>query len=64
MEFDEVRGRIIGRTPLPLIGEMFAEVQREESRRHVMLGKKTTRGPVEGSAFVIAEATANKAANF
>ena len=39
VEFDEVRGRIIGRQPLPSIGEVFSEVRREESRRNVMLGK-------------------------
>ncbi|XP_010269385.1 PREDICTED: uncharacterized protein LOC104606050 [Nelumbo nucifera] len=58
VEFDEVRGGIIGRNPLPPIGEVFAEVRREESRRQVMLGKKaagTTR-PVEGSALIIFEA--------
>ncbi|CAN1756856.1 hypothetical protein LINPERHAP1_LOCUS6298 [Linum perenne] len=37
-ELDEVRGRIIGRDPLPPIGEVFNEVRREESRRRVMLG--------------------------
>lgn len=63
VEFDEVQGRIIGRTPLPQIGEVFAEVRREESRKHVMLGKKTT-GPAEISALVNTEAAANKAANF
>ena len=37
VEFDEVRGRIIGRQPLPSIGEVFSEVRREESRRNVVL---------------------------
>lgn len=27
VKFDEVRGRIIGRVPLPPIGEVFAEVR-------------------------------------
>ena len=27
VEFDEVRGRIIGRQPLPSIGEVFSEVR-------------------------------------
>ena len=40
IEFDEVRGKIIRRQPLPSIGEVFSEVRREESRRNVMLGKK------------------------
>ncbi|KAK3024584.1 hypothetical protein RJ639_044326 [Escallonia herrerae] len=37
-ELDEVRGRILGRRPLPSIDEAFAEVRREASRRCVMLG--------------------------
>ncbi|KAK8328008.1 hypothetical protein V6Z12_A11G221900 [Gossypium hirsutum] len=37
-ELDEVRGRILGRSPLPTIGEAFAEVRREEKRRLVMMG--------------------------
>ncbi|CAN1190979.1 hypothetical protein LINPERHAP2_LOCUS40812 [Linum perenne] len=40
VELDDVRGRIVGRNPLPSIGEVFAEVRREETRRGVMLGKK------------------------
>lgn len=30
VEFDEVRGCIIGRTPLPSISEVFAEVRRKQ----------------------------------
>ncbi|KAK3026255.1 hypothetical protein RJ639_041631 [Escallonia herrerae] len=37
-ELDEVRGRILGRRPLPSIDEAFAEVCREASNRRVMLG--------------------------
>lgn len=51
IEFDEVRSRIIGRQPLPPIGEVFSEVRREESRRNVMLGKKGPGVAVEGSAW-------------
>ena len=51
VEFDEVRGRIIGRSLLPPISEVFAEVRREESRRNVMLGKKAAGTIVEGSAL-------------
>ncbi|KAG6468480.1 hypothetical protein ZIOFF_073168 [Zingiber officinale] len=51
VEFDEVRGRIIGRLPLPSIGEVFAEVRREESRRSVMLEKRSTNESVENSAL-------------
>ena len=64
VEFDEVRGQIIGRVPLPKISEVFAEVQREESRRYIMLGKKSNSGSVESSAFSVAEGFANKAASF
>ncbi|KAL5816550.1 hypothetical protein ACOSQ3_024928 [Xanthoceras sorbifolium] len=61
VEFDEVRGRIIGRSPLPPIGEVFAEVRREESRRSVMLGKSGSSGTVETSALLVLETAANKA---
>ncbi|KAL5804087.1 hypothetical protein ACOSQ3_030887 [Xanthoceras sorbifolium] len=61
VEFDEVRGRIIGRSPLPPIGEVFAEVRREESRRSVMLGKSGSSGTVETSALLVSETAANKA---
>ncbi|KAK8340198.1 hypothetical protein V6Z12_A08G086200 [Gossypium hirsutum] len=37
-KLDEVRGRILGRSPLPTIGEAFAEVRREEKGRLVMMG--------------------------
>lgn len=40
VEFDEVRGRIIGRNPLLSLSEAFSKVWCEESRRLVMLGKK------------------------
>jgi len=55
VEFDEVHGRILGRNPIPPIGEVFAEVRREESRRPVMLGKKkvVVPPPVEGSALAV-----------
>ncbi|XP_073033006.1 uncharacterized protein [Primulina eburnea] len=52
VEFDEVRGRIIGRRPLPSLGEVFSKVRREESRRNVMLGKKGPAATVEGSALI------------
>ena len=57
LDFDEVRGRIIGRQPLPPIGKVFSEVRREESRRNVMLGKKTIVVEIENSA--LATSTAN-----
>ncbi|KAK8348830.1 hypothetical protein V6Z12_A06G105100 [Gossypium hirsutum] len=37
-DLDEVRGRILGRTTLPTIGEAFAEVRREEKRSLIMVG--------------------------
>lgn len=40
IEFDEVRGRIIGRQRLPSLEEVFSKLRREESRRSVMLEKK------------------------
>ncbi|KAL6337350.1 hypothetical protein AAG906_036664 [Vitis piasezkii] len=64
IEFDEVRGGIIGRVPLPKISEVFAKVRREESRRHVMLGKKSNSGIVESSALSVAEGSVNKTASF
>ncbi|KAG6492095.1 hypothetical protein ZIOFF_047045 [Zingiber officinale] len=51
VEFDEVRGRIIGGRPLPSLGEVFSEVIREESRRNVMLGKKGPTTIIKGSAL-------------
>lgn len=51
VEFDEVRGMIIGRDPLPSPGEVFAKVRREESRKSVMLGKKGSLLPIKNSAL-------------
>ncbi|KAJ9671063.1 hypothetical protein PVL29_027182 [Vitis rotundifolia] len=64
VKFDEVRGRIIGRQPLPSIGEVFSEVGREESRRNVMLSKKGLGVAIEGSALVTTGGGYNKAAAF
>ena len=52
-DLDEVRGRILGREPLPNSREAFAEVRREESRRQVMLGPKGNEpaNPVETTAM-------------
>ena len=61
-DLDDVRGRILGRRPLPSTREVFSEVRREENRRKVML-KETipagnngpevsalmSKGPVVGS---------------
>ena len=53
-ELDEVRGRILGRKPLPSIREVFSEVHREETRRNVMLKKVESRSEpeTESSALV------------
>ena len=53
-ELDEVRGRIMGRKPLPSICEVFSEVLREETRRKVMLKKVEFRVELEteSSTFV------------
>ena len=56
VEFDEVRGRLIGRVPLPSLNEVFSEVRKEETRRSVMLGKKEPIGSLESSALVTAKA--------
>ncbi|RVW88813.1 hypothetical protein CK203_034686 [Vitis vinifera] len=64
VEFDEVRGRIIGRQSLPSIGEVFSEVRREESRRNVMLGKKGPRVAIEGSTLVTMGGGYNKVVAF
>lgn len=47
MEFDEVRGRIIGRHPLTSIGEVLSEVWREESHLLMMLDNKTPGKTIE-----------------
>ncbi|KZV57627.1 hypothetical protein F511_03087 [Dorcoceras hygrometricum] len=50
-ELDEVRGRILGRIPLPSLGEVFAEVRREEGRRRVMLKEKPPTVPETSAGF-------------
>ncbi|CAN1805911.1 Alpha/beta hydrolase domain-containing protein WAV2 [Linum perenne] len=52
-DFDEVRGRVIARKPLPSIGEAYSEVRREESRRKLMLVKKSTSVANENSTFKV-----------
>ena len=64
VDFDEVMGRIIGRQPLPSIGEVFSKVRREESQRNVMLGKKGPGVAIEGSALVTTGGGCNKAVAF
>ena len=62
VEFDEVRGRIIGWQPLPSLGEVFSEVRCEASQRNVML-KKNLSGPVENSTLLGTTATASRNPN-
>ncbi|XP_073226806.1 uncharacterized protein [Cicer arietinum] len=49
---DEVRGRIMGKIPLPSLLETFSEVKREEARQDVMMGKSPSVVEVESSALV------------
>ncbi|XP_073121030.1 uncharacterized protein [Henckelia pumila] len=52
-ELDEVRGRLLGRKPLPSLREIFSEVRREEAQRHVMLQRVAEqRVETEGSALI------------
>ena len=64
VEFDDIRGRIIEKQPLPSIGEVFSEVRREESQRNVMLGKKGLGVTIEGSALVTMGGGYNKGPSF
>ncbi|RVW43202.1 hypothetical protein CK203_089733 [Vitis vinifera] len=65
VEFDEIKGRIIGRQPLPpSIDEVFSEVRREENRRNMILGKKGPGVAIEGSALVTTGGGYNKAVVF
>ena len=56
VEFDDVRGRLIGRVPLPSLNEVFSEVRREETCRSVMLRKKEPIRSLKSSALVTTEA--------
>lgn len=63
-ELDEVRGRIIGRATLPSLGEIFAEVRREETRRSVMMGKtKVDPTSPETNALVVEAAAFKSSSN-
>ncbi|XP_072086997.1 uncharacterized protein [Arachis hypogaea] len=63
VELDEVRGRIIRRAILPSIGEVFADVRREETRRAVMMGKGKTEQTLESNALLVAPATLKSSSN-
>lgn len=50
---DDVRGRILGRKPLPSIREVFAEMKRKEGRQEVMMKDGATGvGDLEMSALL------------
>ncbi|XP_041009638.1 uncharacterized protein LOC121253694 isoform X3 [Juglans microcarpa x Juglans regia] len=53
-DLDDVRGRILGRRPLPSTREVFSEVRQEENRRKVMLKEIFSTGHIgpEMSALV------------
>ena len=51
-ELDEVRGRILSRSPIPMIDDAFAKVRREEARKKIRLGSINL-GPTNGSAFIL-----------
>lgn len=56
-DLDEVRGRILGRKPMPSLREVFAEVRREEGRRNVMLPHSDIPQPAtDRSALVVRNA--------
>ncbi|RVX10632.1 hypothetical protein CK203_016941 [Vitis vinifera] len=50
---DEVRGRILGSKPLLNIREAFSEVQREESRKKIMMGSQDSVTNPESSALAV-----------
>ena len=38
LEFDEVRGRLLGKEPIPCLSDVFSYVNTEEGRRSIMIG--------------------------
>ena len=60
-EFDEVRGRILSRRPLPTTREVFAEVRREEARWNVMLKEKTI-GALDVTSALLIKGNSNDSA--
>ena len=52
-ELDEVRGRILGKKPLPFICEVFSTVRREETRRKVMLKKVESKAELETESLAL-----------
>ena len=52
-DLDEVRGRILGIKPLPMIEEVFAKVRREETRKRFMLGLEKPSTTPDSLAMVV-----------
>lgn len=50
-DLDEVRGRVLGKVPLPTLHETFAEIRREEVQQGVMMGKTPQSSEYEGSTL-------------
>lgn len=56
LEYETVRAQVLSRDPIPPIGAVFALLQREEDRKHVMLEMdQPSPPPQERSALVINE---------
>ncbi|KAI5398302.1 hypothetical protein KIW84_063908 [Lathyrus oleraceus] len=52
-DLDEVRGRVLGKVPLPTLREIFAKIRREEARQGIMMGKTQRNSESEGSTLAI-----------
>ena len=63
VKFDEVKGKVIDRGPLPSLGKVFAKVRREKSDHSVMLRKKGVGVSIENFALVVVNANANRTFN-
>ncbi|KAI5434064.1 hypothetical protein KIW84_021070 [Lathyrus oleraceus] len=50
-DLDEVRGRVLGKIPLPTLREIFAEIRREKARQGIMMGKIPRNSESEDSAL-------------
>ena len=62
-DLDEVRGRVLGKTPLPTLRETFAEIRREEARQGIMMGKTPQSSESEGSALATRNPDEGKRSN-
>ena len=60
--FDDVKGRVLGKRPLPSIREVFSELRQEEGWKRVMSCLSSQPADVEGSALATcgADPTSNK----